>query len=435
MMRGRKRWCILLASLILLTSLSACDSEQSSVRVLDNTDAQPEYLSFFSYTSMSSSDLSKYWSERFMERYNKQVYIEFSGANYYAEDGLSYRELLAKRLESSAPDDLYIINAEDVMEFEKKGYWMDLSGMDFVDNLSDAALYQSTYNGKVFSVPLSFTGFGFAWNVDLLKAHNLTVPQNREAFLQVCETLKNAGIVPYASNKGYGLTVPAMCAGLSPLYANTDRETEIAALNSGEAAISDYLRDGFDFLSMMIDKGYMDPRQALDALPNEQDVESFVAGECAFICIGQSYFNDLVGGPFEIVLTGLPILEDGSVAVYGADSRLCVNPQSRNLDTALEFIEMVGTPEALQESAEWDCALSSAKGGGMTGLPAGKPLADLVQQPGQIPNQDFSLHFNTWESIRDVSRELCKGVSVDEACALLDEKQRADLQAYGTNTG
>lgn len=435
MMRGRKRWCILLASLILLTSLSACDSEQSSVRVLDNTDAQPEYLSFFSATNLTASDLTKYWGERFMDRYNKQAYIEFSGANYYAEEGLSYRELLVKRLESSAPDDLYIINAEDVIEFEKKGYWMDLSGMDFVDNLSEAALYQSIYNGKVFSIPLSFTGFGFAWNVDLLKAHNLTVPQNREAFLQVCETLKNAGILPYASNKGYGLTVPAMCAGLSPLYANEDREAQIAALNSGEAAISDYLRDGFDFLSILIQKGYMEPRQALDTQPNEKDIEMFVAGECAFICIQLGSLNDMTEAPFEISLTGLPILEEGSAAVYGAKHRVCVNPKSRNLDTALEFIEMVGTPEALQESAEWDCALSSAKGGGTTGLPAGKPLADLVQQPGQIPNQDFSLHFNTWESIRDVSRELCKGASVDEACALLDEKQRADLQAYGTNTG
>ena len=86
------------------------------------------------------------------------LYSDF--ADFYAEEGLSYRELLLKRMESGQADDLYIIPAEDVLEFDQKGFIYDLSGLDCISSLSEDALRQSTYKGKVFSVPLSYTGFG-----------------------------------------------------------------------------------------------------------------------------------------------------------------------------------------------------------------------------------------------------------------------------------
>lgn len=431
MRRLRALW-ILPAAAMMLSALAACGGGSApAVQALDTPDAQPVYLSFFSAESFSGSDVTKYWSDRFTEKYKKQVYIDFDGATYYANEGLSYRELLEKRMESSAPDDLYIISAEDVMAFEKKGYWMDLSGMDFVDNLSEAALYQSTYNGKVFSVPLTFTGFGFLWNVDLLKEHGLAIPKNLTEFLDVCETLKRNGILPYGGNKGFGLTVPAMCVGFSELYQNEDLDEQIAALNSGETPASDYLREGFAFLSLMIEQGYLDPEQAMAATPHVEDVELFLAGGCAFICSGVGKTNSLREKPFQMEMTGLPVLPDGSTAVYGASDRLCVNPDSKHLETALEFVEMVGTTEALERSAELGISMSTSKTGSADRFPLERELISLLQQSGQIPNQDFALHFNTWESIRDVARELCGGADVEQACAMLDEKQQADLEAYG----
>lgn len=428
-MKRFKQVCLPLAAAAALLFLTACGGGGFGVQVLDESDVQPEYINFFSPKSMSGNDVSKYWIDRFTEAYNKQVYINFDSASYYAGEGLSYRELLEKRLESSAPDDLYVINAEDVLEFEKNGYWMDLSHMDFVEHLSEAALYQSTYNGKVFSVPLSFTGFGFAWNVSLLEAHGLSIPQNLEEFWTVCAQLKADGILPYGANKGSALTVPAMCAGLSDLYGSPDLAARIAALNSGRTAISTYLEEGYALLSQMIENGYLDPQQALEAAPGQEDVELFLSGGCAFICVGLGSLYSW-NADFDIELTGLPLLADGCAAVYGANNRLCVNPDSRHLETTLQFIEMVGTPEALAKSAALNHLLSSAGDSDPAAFPGEEALVRLLQQPGQIPNQDFALHFNTWESIRNVARELCGGASVKEACAMLDEKQQADLAVY-----
>lgn len=428
------KWVIsILVMVIALCALAGCN-KKSKIQLLDDLNAQPEYLSFFSDEDVSDKDVTKYWIDRFVEKYNKKVYINFEIASYYAEEGLSYRELLERRLESSAPDDLYIINAEDVLEFEKKGYWMDLSKMNFVNNLSEAALYQSSYNGKVFSIPLSFTGFGFAWNVDLLKEHGLAIPQNLEEFLNTCEKLKKEGVLPYGANKGYALTVPAMCVGFSKLYGNSAQDELISALNSGEMPISSYMREGFEFLSLMIERGYLDPEQALETTPNKEDVELFLAGKCAFICIGLSDFPEEEEKSFKREMTGLPVLSDGCIAVYGASNRLCVNPNSNHLDTICEFIEMLGTPEALMESALVNGAMSSGKINKVTEFPSEEKMIELLQQPNQIPNQDFALHFNTWENIRDIARELCNGASIDQACAMLDEKQKIELKEYGESS-
>lgn len=422
-----------IATVLMLSVLAGCGGKDGKVQLVDNLSVQPEYLSFFSSQSLSDTDLTKYWSDRFTEEYNRPVYINFDGADYYGDEGLSYRELLEKRLESSAPDDLYVINAEDVLEFEKKGYWMDLSDLEFVDNLTNAARYQSTYNGKVFSVPLSYTGFGFVWNLDVLNQYDLKIPENQAEFFETCEQLKNVGILPYGANKGYALTVPAMCIGFSEIYSRENRDSQIESLNTLETKVSDYMREGFEFLSLMIQKGYMDPQQALEATPLAEDVELFLSGECAFICADLSGFSETNRQDVNMEITGLPILKEGSISVYGANNRLCVNPRSHHLETALEFVEMVGTKEALLKSAELDQSVSSAKDTSTTNHPQTERLIHLLSQPGQIPNQDFSLHFNTWESIRDVSREICNGVSVEEACAMLDAKQKTELNASGEN--
>lgn len=412
-------------------TLSACGNQQPTIEIVENEGTQDVYISFFSPSSLNDSDVGKYWSDHFVKEYNKPIYINYEGATYYADAGLSYRELLEKRLESSMPDDLYIINAEDVIDFEHKGYWMDLSELAFVNNLSEAALYQSTYNNKVFSVPLKFTGFGFFWNVDMLSEHGLEVPNNLEEFLHVCEVLKAAGITPYGGNKGFALTVPIMCVGLNDLYKSSDLEEKINDLNQGKTSISSYLRKGYELLEMMIDKGYMDTEVSLQTAPGE-DFEQFKNGEFAFMCtsLGEYYENTPEKLGFDVEMTGLPVIEEGFISVYGADSRLCVNPESKQLDTVLEFVEMVGSNEALNLSASLSHTMASTKDSSLADFEHAQRLVDCLSQPGQIPNQDFSLHFNTWENVRNIARELCAGISVDEACEKIDALQISELNLY-----
>lgn len=360
---------------------------------------------------------------------NITVYSD--SANYYAADGLSYRELLLKRLASGNADDLYMIHAEDVLEFDEKGYIYDMSALNFTGNLSHDALTQSTYNGKVFSIPLSYTGFGFIWNVDMLKQYGLELPENLEEFLNVCETLKVNGIMPYGANKDYALTVPVMCAGLYDVYQSDDCNQKLEALSNGTVAISKYMEKGFDFLQMMIDKGYMNPERALETLPKREDEKSFFAnGNCAFICAIYSG-KALEGYPFEIAMTPLPVLEHGSICVVGADQRMAVNPGSKHLDSAIAIVEALGQTETLDTFVKNQGRISSSKNATAPDIPQTNSLIACIAEGRQIPNQDFSLNFNVWENVRDLSQQLCRGRSAAEVSAEYDSIQMEEISKYG----
>lgn len=363
------------------------------------------------------------------ERTNIVVYSD--SANFYEEEGLSYRELLLKRLSSGTADDLYLIPAEDVLEFDKEGYVYDMSDLKCVENLSQDALIQSTYDGKVFSIPLSYTCFGFVWNVDMLKKYDLEIPENIEEFLSVCETLKNNGVLPYGGNKDFALTVPVMCAGLYDVYQGKDSSQKLEALSNGTESISQYIEKGFRFLQMLIDKGYIDSESALATLPSSKEEKEFFANEnCAFICAiyrGQTF----EGYPFEIEMTPLPVLESGSVCVVGADQRLAVNPGSERLDAAIAIVETLGETEILDSFAKNQGKISSSKNATAPDIPQSESIISCVAGGGQIPNQDFRLHFNVWDTVRELSQQLCEGSSVEEVTEKYHVKQMEEIALYG----
>lgn len=411
-----------LAMLLLLCS--GCGQDEQSAVIKDYQDTPQVTLSVLTNESLRED----FWDIGYTTADGTQIKVIEYSSEYYEQKNLSYRELVQKRLESNVDIDCYIIHAEDVIEYARHDYWMDLSGLNAVQGLSADALAQSTYDGKVFSIPFAYTGFGLFWNVDMLSEHGLSVPGNLDEFLYVCQTLKAAGITPYLGNKGFALTVPAMACGFARLYAAPEREQLLAELASGATPVSEYMYEGFAFIEMMIDKGYMDPEQALNATPRAEDLAAFLAGEGAFMC---GAMQDMSGADFQVVMTGVPVLSDGEVSVVGAATRMAVNPHSPNVEYVVELLDGMVTEEWLLNFAISDRSLSSGRGEyDLSYLPEhARGFARLVQQGNQIPNQDFSLPFNTWEAIRDLCREICAGGTAEEAAQQYDLIQLEQIAA------
>lgn len=418
---------VLMALMILGTG---CGKGQNTVELYldDSIPATP--VTIFTQNQKVSTAIEECCNNVLNQDNNTNIVVYSDSASYYANEGLSYRELLLKRLSSGNADDLYLIPAEDVLEFDEKGYLYDMSELACVKNLSKDALIQSTYNGKVFSIPLSYTCFGFIWNVDMLKEYELEVPGNLSEFLNVCETLKEHGILPYGANKDFALTVPVMCAGLYDVYQADDTMQKLEALSDGSAAVSQYIEKGFAFLQMMIDQGYMEPEQALGTVPSsKEEKEFFKEGNCAFICSlyrGQAF----EGYPFQIEMTPLPVMEDGAVCVVGADQRLTVNPQSKHLDVAIAIVEAMGRTETLDAFARNLGKISSSQNATAPDIPNSESIIACVASGNQIPNQDFRLHFNVWDTVRELSQKLCQGSSVAEVTAEYDSRQMEEIAQY-----
>lgn len=420
-MRRSKVMIVPVICLMLLLALWGCAEEESGPVVKDYEDVPQITLSVCTNTPMSD----RLWEKDFVAADGTEVKVVEYSSDYYEQEGLTYREMILKRLQSNVDVDCYVIHAEDVIEFAEHNYWMDLSATDAVNSLPADALWQSTYRGEVFSLPMSYVGFGFFWNVDMLTEHGLTIPANLEEFLNVCETLKQAGITPYLANKGYALTVPAMAVGFADLYAADNRETLLEELGSGTTPVSTYMAEGFAFIEMMIDKGYMDPEYALNTAPMDIELADFLAGKGAFICGSPRNMDD---AGFEVAITGVPLLKSGAIAVVGASNRMAVNPNSPNVDYAVELLNSVVGAQWPGDPAESGSSQPGGEGAGTDGPILN--LTDLVHSENQVPNQDFALSFNTWEVIRDLCREICAGATAEEAAAEYDRIQQEQIAAY-----
>lgn len=424
-----------LFAFVLVLSLAGCREKETRVETVDKPDYSVVLHLFSSGSISSTSDQAKYWSEHFSEIVGDNVEIDYEDSSYYAEgsQGLGGRELLRKRIESDRPDDMYIVSAEDMIEFARKGYILDMSDFDFVDNLSDAARQLSTIDGKVYCLPLAYTGYGLYWNTELLQKYGLEIPKNYGELIYVWDTLKENGITPYVGNKGYALTVPAMCLGLSEVYQSENRDQLLADLANGTTPISTYMRKGFEFIQLMCDKGYFNPSEALATAPSsEEEIAQFVNGQVACVCsvMDTQAFYDKERTGFVTHMTGWPLLEDGAVSVVGTTQKLCANPDSKYPEIVKEFIEMAGTKEALIQITK-DGAVSSGKINDPSKYRSSESVFDaLIQSDGQIPNTDMNLKLNLWDNIRDISRLILSGdATVEEACRMLDESQKQDIAA------
>ena len=148
--------------------ISGCAGKTNTPDVYIDEKKPDVVLSLFTQGTNISDAIHECCTNIINPKNDGNIILYSDSASYYSEDGLPYRELLLRRMESGQADDLYIITAEDVLEFDQKGYIYDLSDLPCLENLSGDALQQSIYHGKVFSVPLSYAGFGLIWNVDCL---------------------------------------------------------------------------------------------------------------------------------------------------------------------------------------------------------------------------------------------------------------------------
>lgn len=104
----------------------------------------------------------------------------------------------------SNPPDLGCLNYNlEMARFQERGALSDLS--DVADRANIAPAVQDlvdqypTYPGRTSVIPYSMMGAAVLYNREIFAAHDLEVPTTHSAFLEICETLQEAGVTPLYS--------------------------------------------------------------------------------------------------------------------------------------------------------------------------------------------------------------------------------------------
>lgn len=267
--------------------------------------------------------------------------------------------LKTRMLSGDVPDviNLYPQNI-DFQEWANAGFFYDMTGQDYLDNLKNQYADKYAINGKVYNVPLTANVSGIYYNKTKFEALGLKAPETWDEFVQLVDDIKAAGETPFAiagtegwTLNGYhqlSLITTTGSADAANEYLRYSQPNSISAdddILKADAAKLDLLADEGNQQANWKGASYND---AIVAFTSE-DALMTTNGSWALAAMRQQEPT------FEISTFAFPGEEPGQSATVGAgDFALSIAAETENLEAAETFVAYMTTPEAMQKYYDVD---------------------------------------------------------------------------------
>lgn len=289
--------------------------------------------------------------------------------------------LKTRMLAGDAPDviNIYPQNV-DFKEWAKAGYFEDMTGKSYLENIKNH--YEKNYavNGKIYSVPLSANVSGIYFNKTKFEELGLKVPETWDEFETLVKQIKADGETPFALAGSEGWTLN----GYHQL-------AYISVTGSGDKA-NDYLRfspvnsistkdkevkEVLTRLDLLADKG--NQQTNWQGASYNDSVVAFATGK-ALMLPGGSWVLAAIKQQdpnFEISTFAFPGEKAGQEVTVGAgDLALSISSKTKHKKECEQFISYMASAKAMQKYYDVDGSPVSVEG---VKEDANSPLAPLYQ--------------------------------------------------------
>ena len=427
-----RRWAAACLAGLMLLPLASCGKNGSSPNVLPPKDEEERVVNLFSpmeKTDPDAENVARNACDLTIAMAEKELGVTMVYRTYTAESyqDKTYDEVTLDRARNDM-DDIYLLNPDTILALAAEGKLMDLSGLESAKNLREIIRTANTVDGKLVAIPQEVVAYGLFVNQDMFDQYDLELPQTPEEFLECCRVFQENGIeTPIGANRWW-LETFVFAQAYADLYNGGNTEAEIAALNSGEARYSDYMRPGFAFLKELIDRGYIDAEKASVSEAIEAERPDFLAQKTPIVmaywgaantdtAYGKTDFEMKVIG-FPSSLGAMPVI---SVTGFG------VGAGSEHREDAAKVLEIITSDEALQVYSETNRVISPSKNVKVDCVPALTPLNDRIEEGVYVLGSNAGMKLEQWGNTCLIVRELLNGATVDACMALFDELQDATL--------
>ena len=427
-----KRAAAFLAGLMTL-QLAACGGGETG-KVISIEKEEDRVVNFFSpmeKTDPDAENVARTASELTVTMAEEALGVTMAYRTYTAESyqDKTYDDVALDRARNNM-NDIYLLNPDTVLALGAEGKLMDLSGLDSVKNLRDVVKVANTVDGKLVAIPQEVAAYGLFVNKDLFDQYDLALPETPEEFLECCRVFQENGIeTPVGANRWW-LETFVLAMGYADLYNGGNTEAEIAALNSGEARYSDYMRPGFAFLKELMDRGYIDAEKALVSEAIEAERPDFLAGKTPIVMAywGAANTETAYGKTdFEMQVIGFPTSRGPMPVVpitgYG------IGAEAEHREDAAAMLDIMTSDEALQIYSETNRVISPSKNVKVDCVPALRPLNERIEEGVYVLGSNAGMSVEQWGNTCLIVRQLLGGATVDECMAAFDELQAAALDS------
>ena len=421
------RWIALCLTILSAVTLASCGADHPS-NLLPQDDEDQRIVNLFSpmektdpdaeNTARSAADLTVAMAE-------DKLGVTVAYRTYTAEDyqDKSYDDVALERARSDM-DDLYLLNPDIILKLGMEGKLLDLSDIDSAKNLRDIIRIANTVDGKLVAIPQEVVAYGLFVNKDMFDQYGLALPETPEDFLECCRVFKENGIeTPVGANRWW-LETFVLAQAYADLYNGGNTEAEIAALNSGEARYSDYMRPGFEFLKELMDRGYIDAEKASVSEAIEGEGPDFLAQKTPIVMAywGAANTETAYGKTdFEMQVIGFPSSR-GQMPVMPMTG-LAVGAEAAHKEDALQVLNVMLSDEALQIYSETNRVISPSKNVKVDCVPALKPLNDRIEEGIYVLGSNAGMKVEQWGNTCLIVRQLLGGATVDQCMEAFDQLQ------------
>ena len=427
-----KRWITACLAALTVLTLASCGGHGDPKNLVAQEDEEKRVVNLFSPMEKSdpnAENVARTAADLTIAMAEEKLGVSVDYWTYTAEDyqDRTYDEVALDRARSNM-DDLYLLNPDVVLALGAEGKLMDLSGLDSAKNLRDIIRVANTVDGKLVAIPQEVVAYGLFVNADLFRQYGLELPSTPEEFLECCRVFKENGIeTPIGANRWW-LETFVFAQGYADLYNGGNTEAEIAALNSGEAKYSDYMRPGFEFLRTLIDRGYIDAEKALVSEAIEGEGEDFLAGKTPIVMAywGAANTETAYGKTdFEMQVIGFPSSR-GQMPVMPMTG-WAVGAEAEHAGDAMRVMDVILSDEALQLFAETNRVISPSKNVKVDCVPSLRPLNDRIEEGVYVLGSNAGMNVEQWGNTCLIVRDLLGGATVEECMASFDALQDAAL--------
>ncbi len=423
---------LILAGMTLLTAVACGKGEDPGINLLPSVEGKGGVVNLFSpmeKTDPNAENVARSASDLTITMAEERLGVTVAYNTYTAQDhqDKTYDEVAMDRVRHNM-DDIYLLNPDAILALGEEDLLIDLSGLDSAENLREIIRTANTVNGKLVAIPQEVVAYGLFVNKDMFDALKLKLPETPEEFLECCRVFQENGIeTPVGANRWW-LENFVFAQAYADLYNGGNTEAEIAALNSGEAKYSDYMRPGFVFLQEMIDHGYIDAQKASVGEAIEAEGPDFLAQKTPIVMAywGAANSDTAYGKPnFNMQVIGFPSSK-GQMPVMPMTG-FAIGADAEHKEDALHTLDVMVSDEALLAYAKVNKVISPSRNVEVECIPALKPLNDRIQDNIYVLGSNAGMKVEQWGNTCRIVRMLLNGSTVEECMAEFDRLQEESL--------
>lgn len=269
-----------------------------------------------------------------------------------------YAKTLIMRAQGGEASDVFAVNPDGDFGSEiATGALMELNDCEqILDNFTEDALGAGTRDGNIYAVVQTTNPLAIYYNKDMFKEYDLEAPTTVEEFMDVCETLKENGIIPMAQGAGESWMPEFLIEGI---LANSMEDTSL--FSTGDLMSDAGFVEAVQIAKDIYDNGYI--MEGSSGISEESLLTGFAVGNYAMIATGTWSMSTIrnIDDTIDFGVFNMPGSKGTAKGVSNTGLMLGINAETELKEDAIGFVDFLTSPEPLTYFANATGQLTVAK--------------------------------------------------------------------------